>query len=153
MNHGYESANVQVFVDSQSGQTKVRGVAVRITPSSSVPIHAGTEMQSIIGYWLTVVGALCFGAVIGWVTYRTLRFSAHGGLSDLSVVIGAVGGAAVTGLFPRESGAFGAYCIGLAFGFFVYLRTAKDPNAPAWLGGSSRPSARADPSSRPPDDE
>jgi NhaP-type Na+/H+ or K+/H+ antiporter len=92
--------------------------------------------------WLTIIGGLCFGLVVGWVTYRTIRYAPHGGLSDLSTVIGAVGGAAITALFPKESGAFGAYCIGLAIGFFAYLRTAKDPNAPAWMGGTSRPGPR-----------
>jgi hypothetical protein len=67
------------------------------------------------------IGALCFGIVIGWVTYRTLRRSAETvALSDIATVIGAVGGAAVTGLFKDQT-LFGAYCIGLALGFFLYL--------------------------------
>ena len=66
-------------------------------------------------------GALCFGLVIGWVTYRTLRRrSDASALSDISAVIAAVGGAAVTALFKSGS-LFGAYCIGLAIGFFAYL--------------------------------
>jgi len=73
---------------------------------------------------LTVTGASLFGVVIGWVTYRTLRRSSVSGLSDIATVIGAVGGAAVTKLFPTETGVFGAYCIGLAVGFFAYLVTA-----------------------------
>jgi len=67
------------------------------------------------------IGALCFGLVIGWITYRTLRRRADSvALSDIATVIGAVGGAAVTGLFKDEV-LFGAYCIGLAIGFFLYL--------------------------------
>jgi uncharacterized membrane protein YeaQ/YmgE (transglycosylase-associated protein family) len=66
-------------------------------------------------------GAICFGLVIGWVTYRTLRRSKTNGLSDIATIIGAVGGAAVTTLFPSASDLFGAYCIGLAIGFFAYL--------------------------------
>ena len=69
-------------------------------------------------------GALCFGVVVGWVTYRTLRRTKTNGLSDISSVIGAVGGAAVLSLFPAENGAFGAYSIGLAVGFFAYLIVA-----------------------------
>src|SRR5713101_7591152 len=76
-------------------------------------------MPSDLAGWLTIIGGLCFGIVVGWVTYRTLRYAPHGGLSDLSTVIGAVGGAAITALFPKDSGAFGAYCIGLAIGFFA----------------------------------
>lgn len=66
-------------------------------------------------------GALCFGLVVGWITYRTLRRTKTTGLSDISTVVGAVGGAAVLSLFPAESNAFGAYSVGLAIGFFAYL--------------------------------
>ena len=85
--------------------------------------------------WLTLVGSLIFGIVIGWVTYRTLRWTKPSGLTDIATVIGAVGGAAVTALFPKETGAFGAYCIGLGIGFFAYLATAGTwKSAPVWLG-------------------
>ena len=91
-------------------------------------------------------GALCFGLVVGWVTYRTMRRTKPTGLSDISTVIGAVGGAAVISLFPKETGAFNAYCIGLAIGFFGYLIVAGVVDARAtrnksfktvskWLGG------------------
>ena len=66
-------------------------------------------------------GALCFGLVIGWVTHRTLRRKNDPTtLSDISAVIAAVGGAAITALF-KIGEMFGAYCIGLAVGFFLYL--------------------------------
>ncbi len=92
-------------------------------------------------------GALCFGLVVGWVTYRTLRRTQPTGLSDISTVVGAVGGAAVISLFPQETGAFGAYCVGLAVGFFGYLiaagivdvRSASNPGLRSvreWLGAS-----------------
>jgi hypothetical protein len=84
--------------------------------------------------WLSLVGAFCFGIVIGWVTYRTLRRSPTTGLSDISTVIGAVGGATVTALFSQGAGAFGAYCIGLIFGFFAYLKFATQKGAPDWMG-------------------
>ena len=41
-------------------------------------------------------------------------------MSDIASVIGAVGGAAVTGIFGTEE-LFGFYAIGLALGFFVYF--------------------------------
>jgi hypothetical protein len=70
-----------------------------------------------LAYW----GALCFGLVIGWITYRTLRRKeGASALSDLSTVIAAIGGAAVTGLFKSQE-LFAMYCIGLAAGFFAYL--------------------------------
>ena len=46
------------------------------------------------------VGAFCFGLIIGWVTYRTLRRTGETvAVSNIASVVGAVGGAAVTGLF------------------------------------------------------
>jgi hypothetical protein len=66
-------------------------------------------------------GAVCFGIVVGWITYRTLRRSRETvALSDIATVIAAVGGAAVTGLFD-DADLFGWYSVGLAAGFFVYL--------------------------------
>jgi hypothetical protein len=69
-------------------------------------------------------GAFCFGLVIGWVTYRTLRRRTGGAaLSDIATVIGAAGMGAVTRLFP-SLGPFGAYAVGLAVGFFGYFAVA-----------------------------
>lgn len=65
-------------------------------------------------------GPFCFGLVIGWVTYRTLRRKVEGvAIGDIAAVIAAVGGATVVGLF--KSAGFDAYCIGLAVGFFAYF--------------------------------
>lgn len=69
---------------------------------------------------IEAIGALCFGLVIGWITYRTLRRTGESvALSNIATVIGAVGGAAVTALFTGEI--FSWYCIGLTIGFFLYL--------------------------------
>lgn len=66
-------------------------------------------------------GALAFGLVVGWITYRTLVLrTGDVGLSDISTVIGVVGGAAITGLF-EEAELFAAYSIGLAIGFFSFI--------------------------------
>jgi hypothetical protein len=66
-------------------------------------------------------GAVCFGFVIGWITYRTLvRRSGSVQISDIATVIGAVGGGAVVSLF-NDKRLFGLYSIGLAAGFFAYL--------------------------------
>lgn len=65
-------------------------------------------------------GPFCFGLVIGWVTYRTLRRKADAvALGDIAAVLGAVGGATIVALFKNS--AFDAYCIGLAIGFFAYF--------------------------------
>jgi ABC-type Co2+ transport system permease subunit len=67
------------------------------------------------------VGALCFGLVIGWIVYRTLRRrEGSAALSDIASVIGAVGGAAVTTVFSSDA-LFGWYSIGLAVGFAAYF--------------------------------
>jgi len=67
------------------------------------------------------VGALCFGLVVGWITYRTLRRRSEAvQLSDIAAVIGAVGGAAITQLFDDQD-LFGFYGLGLAIGFFSYF--------------------------------
>jgi uncharacterized membrane protein YeaQ/YmgE (transglycosylase-associated protein family) len=84
------------------------------------------------------VGALCFGLVIGWVTYRTLRRrEGTSALSDIATVIGAVGGAAVLTTF-KAPGLFAAYSIGLAIGFFLYfvisLKVTGTANAKTWMG-------------------
>lgn len=66
------------------------------------------------------IGAVCFGIIMGWVTYRTLRRTGETvAISNIASVVGAVGGAAVTGLF--KGSLFSWYCIGLAAGFFAYL--------------------------------
>src|SRR5688572_12867556 len=83
-----------------------------------------------------IVGALCFGIIVGWVTYRTLRRSQTTGLSDIATVIAAVGGGAVTAIWKGEL--FSWYCIGLFVGFFGYLIIAIGLNKQdtlQWMGG------------------
>jgi hypothetical protein len=67
------------------------------------------------------IGAVFFGLVIGWISYRILRVTAATtALADIAAIIAAVGGAAVITLI-RSDVLFGLYCIGLALGFFAYL--------------------------------
>jgi outer membrane lipoprotein SlyB len=48
---------------------------------------------------------VCFGLVVGYITYRTLaRTTEKVAISDLATVIGAIGGAAITGLFGPTDG-------------------------------------------------
>ena len=90
---------------------------------------------------LATIGAAFFGVIVGWITYRTLRRKEGAvALSDISCVIGAVGGAAITALF-KEGAVFGAYSIGLAVGFFLYLfisirviKEAKGDSVDKWMG-------------------
>jgi hypothetical protein len=67
------------------------------------------------------VGAFAFGSVIGWYVYYVNRYrKGDVQLSDITTIIGAIGGAAVLAIYSKESDLFGAYGIGLAFGFFAY---------------------------------
>jgi hypothetical protein len=78
-------------------------------------------MESII----TGLGAFGFGAVIGWFAYFTNRYrKGEVQFSDLTTLLGVIGGAAVTRLFGDASAVlFGAYGLGLAVGFFAYFVT------------------------------
>jgi ABC-type Co2+ transport system permease subunit len=86
---------------------------------------------------VNTIGAVCFGVIIGWVTYRTLRRTGETvAVSNIASVVGAVGGAAVTGIF--QGSLFGWYCIGLAVGFFGYLILAATLlRNVTWLGDGS----------------
>lgn len=71
-------------------------------------------------------GSICFGAVIGWITYYTMRKNTQPRvLSDITVIIAALAGPAILAVFPAPTAAnkqtmFGYYGIGLAAGFFIY---------------------------------
>jgi hypothetical protein len=70
---------------------------------------------------LELCGAICFGMVVGWICYRTLRRDTDAvKLSDLSTVVGVIGGGVVTALF-KSTDLFAGYSIGLLIGFFLYL--------------------------------
>ncbi|MEV0618699.1 hypothetical protein AB0I81_35635 [Nonomuraea sp. NPDC050404] len=85
---------------------------------------------------VTVLGSICFGLVIGWITYGTLRHKRTGpGLSELAAVLGAVGGGLVTALLGQPE-VFGGYAIGLAVGFFGYLVLVTVTPDSKWVGGS-----------------
>ena len=63
-------------------------------------------------------GAFCFGGIIGWYVFIIGRNVKEGmQLHHLSALIGVIGGGAVIALFPLSSDLFGAYGLGLGFGF------------------------------------
>ena len=67
------------------------------------------------------IGVVCFGLLIGFVTYRTLvRATSSASISDLATVIGAVGGGAVTVIAKPGTDLFGWYAIALLAGFILY---------------------------------
>lgn len=70
---------------------------------------------------IVTAGMLCFGVLIGFITYRTLiRTAGKTSIHDLTVVVAAIGGGAVTTLARPVTNAFGWYAIGLLGGFAVY---------------------------------
>ncbi len=70
---------------------------------------------------LKIIGAGCFGFVIGWVLRFILAFAKEISVGSLSTVISAVGGGAVTALFDRDGVMFSCYSIGLAVGFLLHV--------------------------------
>jgi len=83
----------------------------------SFPMQDGQAASS-----LQLWGAGAFGALIGWFVYYINRYrKADVQLSDLVTLIGVIGGGAILTLFPQKTDLFGAYGIGLAAGFFLYL--------------------------------
>src|SRR5262245_53358751 len=71
---------------------------------------------------LKTSGAFAFGLIIGWYVYYVNRYrKGDVQISDITTVIGTIGGAAVLKLFDTGSDLFGAYGLGLATGFFLYF--------------------------------
>jgi hypothetical protein len=69
-----------------------------------------------------LLGAGGFGAIIGWFIYYVNRYrKAEIQFSDITTVVGIIGGAAILSLFKAETDLFGAYGIGLFIGFFGYF--------------------------------
>ena len=68
------------------------------------------------------IGAVCFGIVVGYVTYRTLVRTDTTSISDLAAVIAAIGGGVVTQLFGDDgTDTFGWYSMGLLGGMALFL--------------------------------
>lgn len=71
---------------------------------------------------IQVLGAVGFGAIIGWLVYYINRYrTGDVQFSDLATVIGILGGGAILALFPASTDLFGGYGIGLFIGFFSYF--------------------------------
>jgi hypothetical protein len=99
-------------------------------------------------------GPLCFGIVIGYVTYRSLaRSGPTSSISDIAAVIGALGGGVITTLFLPGSESFGFYAFGLVLGFAIYIgvsatigpKVAAKNGGVVLLGGDGDPLVGAKP--------
>ena len=80
-------------------------------------------MNEMVQFWIPIIGASFFGAVVGWLAHNVFQRAELLNVSWLASMIGVVGGGAVTALFPQGSLMFGAYCIGLGFSFFARVLT------------------------------
>lgn len=79
-----------------------------------------------MSYVLAAVGAICFGLVAGYITYRTLVRQKNTAVSDIAAVISALGGGTVTTLFSnRNADMFSWYAIGLLAGMVVFFVAAR----------------------------
>ncbi|MCB9421355.1 MAG: hypothetical protein H6667_16245 [Ardenticatenaceae bacterium] len=76
------------------------------------------QTASAIQLW----GAGGFGFVIGWFVYYVNRYrKGDVQFSDITTLIGILGGGAILALFDAQTDLFGAYGIGLFAGFFGYF--------------------------------
>ncbi len=69
---------------------------------------------------LRFIGGIAFGGVIGWITYFIMRRAQPKALTDLTTIVGILGGGTIIGLFDPKTITFAGYAIGLAIGFFGY---------------------------------
>ncbi len=73
---------------------------------------------------IQLLGAGAFGIIVGWYVYFINRYrTGNVQFSDLTTLIGIIGGGALLTLFKAGTDLFGAYGIGLALGFFGYFFT------------------------------
>jgi hypothetical protein len=108
-----------------------------------------------------MLGAGGIGLIVGWFVYYINRYrKSDVQFSDLTTIIGILGGASITQLFGSGAQSlFGAYGIGLSIGFFGYFIALiilvrmsenfnsdwfldgrrKDPSAPWAIPGTARP--------------
>lgn len=81
---------------------------------------AETTSTSVI----QLIGAGAFGMIVGWYVYFINRYrTGNVQFSDLTTLVGIIGGGALLTLFKAGTDLFGAYGIGLAIGFFGYFLT------------------------------
>lgn len=108
------------------------------------------EAEAVSATPLQLAGAFGFGLLIGWYVYYINRYrKGDVQFSDLSTVIGILGGGAVLALFPAKTDLFGAYGVGLAVGFFSYfaflmlwVRISKNFNVDWFLDGRRKKLAK-----------
>jgi hypothetical protein len=95
-----------------------------------------------------IIGAACFGAVVGWMANHVLERATQIDVKWLGSMVGVLGGGAITALFEPRSLLFAGYCIGLAGAFFI--RALFLP-AVRWIGAffTEEAKRRGDPSSPP----
>jgi hypothetical protein len=104
----------------------VRTIVIPVFLAMAVPIVAQespTKYADWKDFWVLVVplvGAFCFGGVLGWITAETVSRAKDLGVKHLAGIVTAILGAAITSTF-KDSLLFAWYCIGLAVGYTIYV--------------------------------
>jgi NhaP-type Na+/H+ or K+/H+ antiporter len=83
---------------------------------------------------INAIGAACFGSVIGWCIYYSMRRWEKYSPSQLGVLLTAVLGGVVVAFFVGSYSA-GAYGIGVAIGFFAFAYWANKHGHAIFLVG------------------
>jgi hypothetical protein len=99
-------------------QWDTRGFGAQSAGQVTDKSQAEREMDNLV----LAIGAGCFGALIGWYVYYVNRYrKGDVQFSDITTLIGVLGGAAIPKIFTDNVLVFGAYGIGIFLGFFGYL--------------------------------
>lgn len=78
--------------------------------------------ESQVASTIQILGAMGFGAILGWYVYYINRYrKTDVQPSDLVTLVGVLGGGAILTLFPASTDLFGAYGIGLFVGLIGYF--------------------------------
>jgi hypothetical protein len=83
------------------------------------------------------IGAVCFGIVVGSITYRTLVRKGTAVITDIAGVIAAIGGGTVTVWFDQSGGdSFAYYSMGLLAGMVLYYVQFRSTNTREVVAGN-----------------
>lgn len=77
--------------------------------------------MNVISTAVTFVGAIGFGAVVGWMTGHSTRHAKSVDVKWLGSMVLAIGGSAITQTLGSDKAQFGTYAVALAFSYFVYV--------------------------------
>lgn len=102
-------------------------------PTLRIKLNAQVGLEGVGPVVVLSLGAVFFGIAVGYITYQILARPAEKTVvSDLTIILSVIGGAAVTGLFNSGNGdLFGWYAIGLVIGLAGFFALHLALNGPA----------------------